>query len=64
MLPVVGGEDSVVHTLWEWLMDIQEGHIKWEGWGVPCMVANTEGPRASTISTPTPSPNNANIASQ
>jgi len=64
MLPVVGGEDSVAHMLWEQLMDIQEGRIEWEGWGVPCTVAGTEGPGASTISTPTPSPNNADIASQ
>jgi branched-chain amino acid aminotransferase len=35
-LPVVGGEGSVAQMLWEWLVDIQEGHIEWEGWGVPC----------------------------
>jgi branched-chain amino acid aminotransferase len=36
VLPVVGGEGSVAHALWERLVDIQEGRIEWEGWGVPC----------------------------
>jgi len=26
-LPIVGGEDSILHALWEQLMDIQEGHM-------------------------------------
>jgi hypothetical protein len=30
-LPVVGGEGSVAQALWEWLVDIQEGHVEWEG---------------------------------
>ena len=41
MLTIVGGEDSTPHALWEWLVDIQEGHVKWEGWGIPCAVADT-----------------------
>jgi len=44
MLPVVGGEDSILHTLWKCFVDVQEGQVKWEGWGMPCAVANTEGP--------------------
>jgi len=44
MLPVVGGEDSIPHTLWKHFVDVQEGCVKWEGWGVPCAVADTEGP--------------------
>jgi len=36
VLPVVGGEGSVAHALWERLVDIQEGRVEWEGWGVPC----------------------------
>ena len=51
ILTIVGGEDSTPHVLWEWLMDIQEGCIKWEGWGILCAVTNTA--RTSTISTPT-----------
>jgi branched-chain amino acid aminotransferase len=39
VLPVVGGEGSLAHALWERLVDIQEGRIEWEGWGVPCDVA-------------------------
>ena len=35
VLPVVGGKGSVAHALWERLVDIQEGRIEWEGWGVP-----------------------------
>jgi branched-chain amino acid aminotransferase len=35
-LPVVGGEGSVARALWERLVDIQEGRVEWEGWGVPC----------------------------
>jgi len=61
VLTVVGGEDSTPHALWEWLMDIQEGHVKWEGWGVPCAVADTA--QTPTISTPTPHPDNTNTAS-
>jgi len=44
VLPVVGGEDSILHALWERFVDVQEGRVEWEGWGVPCAVANTEGP--------------------
>lgn len=40
VLPVVGGEGSLAHALWERLVDIQEGRIEWEGWGVPCDVAD------------------------
>jgi branched-chain amino acid aminotransferase len=36
VLPVVGGEGSVAHALWELLVHIQEGCVEWEGWGVPC----------------------------
>jgi len=61
VLTVVGGEDSTPHALWERLMDIQEGRVEWEGWGVPCAVADTA--RTSTISTPTPCPDNTNTAS-
>jgi len=38
VLPVVGGEGSVAQALWERLVDIQEGRVEWEGWGVPCAV--------------------------
>ena len=31
VLPIVGGEDSIPHTPWEWLVDVQEGRIKKEG---------------------------------
>jgi len=44
VLPVVGGEDGIPHALWEHFVDVQEGRVKWEGWGVPCAVADTEGP--------------------
>jgi len=27
----VGGEDGIPHTPWEWLVDIQEGHVEKEG---------------------------------
>jgi branched-chain amino acid aminotransferase len=36
VLPVVGGEGSIAQALWERLVDIQEGRVEWEGWGVPC----------------------------
>ncbi|KAI0280449.1 branched-chain amino acid aminotransferase II [Russula brevipes] len=36
VLPVVGGTGSIAHALWERLVDIQEGRVEWEGWGVPC----------------------------
>jgi branched-chain amino acid aminotransferase len=36
VLPVVGGEGSVADALWERLVDIQEGRVEWEGWGIPC----------------------------
>ena len=36
VLPIVGGEGSVAQALWERLVDIQEGRVEWEGWGVPC----------------------------
>ena len=39
VLPVVGGEGSLAQALWERLVDIQEGRVEWEGWGVPCDVA-------------------------
>ena len=39
VLPVVGEEGSLAHALWERLVDIQEGRVEWEGWGVPCDVA-------------------------
>jgi len=44
VLPIVGGEDSILHVLWERFVDIQEGRVEWEGWGVLCTVADTEGP--------------------
>ena len=40
VLPVVGGEGSVAQALWERLVDIQEGRVEWEGWGVPCAVTD------------------------
>ena len=61
VLTVVGGEDSTPHALWERLMDIQEGRVEWEGWGVPCTVADTA--QTPTISTPTPCPDNTDTAS-
>jgi len=61
VLTVVGGEESTLHVLWERLVDIQEGRVKWEGWGVLCAVANTA--QMSTISTPTLHPNNTDTAS-
>jgi len=61
VLTVVGGEDSTPHVLWEQLVDIQEGRVKWEGWGIPCAVADTA--RTSTISTPTLRPDDTNTAS-
>jgi branched-chain amino acid aminotransferase len=36
LLPVVCGEGSIAHAVWERLVDIQEGHVEWEGWSVPC----------------------------
>jgi branched-chain amino acid aminotransferase len=36
VLPVVGVEGSIGQTLWERLVDIQEGRVEWEGWGVSC----------------------------
>jgi len=53
MLPIVGGEDGIPHALWKHFVDVQERWVKWEGWGMPCTVADTEGPWASTTSTPT-----------
>ena len=44
VLPVVGGEGSVAHALWERLVDIQEGRVEWDGWGVPCAVADADDP--------------------
>ena len=39
VLPVVGEEGSLTHALWERLVDIQEGRVEWEGWGVTCDTA-------------------------
>lgn len=36
VLPVVGGEGSLAQALWERLVDVQEGRVEWEGWGIPC----------------------------
>jgi len=36
VLPVVEEEGSLAQALWERLVDIQEGRVEWEGWGVPC----------------------------
>lgn len=36
VLPVVGEEGSLAQALWERLVDIQEGRVDWEGWGIPC----------------------------
>jgi len=44
ILPIVGREDGILHVLWECFVDVQEGHIKWEGWGMPYTVTDTEGP--------------------
>jgi branched-chain amino acid aminotransferase len=35
-LPPAGGPESLAQALWERLVDIQEGRVEWEGWGVPC----------------------------
>jgi branched-chain amino acid aminotransferase len=35
-LPPAGGPGSLAQALWERLVDIQEGRVEWEGWGVPC----------------------------
>jgi len=44
VLPVVGGEGSVAQALWERLVDIQEGRVEWEGWGVPCDETSLDDP--------------------
>jgi branched-chain amino acid aminotransferase len=36
VLPSAGGSGSFAQALWQRLVDIQEGRIEWEGWGVPC----------------------------
>ncbi|KAN0138843.1 branched-chain amino acid aminotransferase II [Lactarius tabidus] len=36
VLPSAGGSGSLAQALWQRLVDIQEGRIEWEGWGVPC----------------------------
>ncbi|KAI0247839.1 branched-chain amino acid aminotransferase II [Lactifluus subvellereus] len=41
-LPVVGGGGSLAQALWERLVDIQEGRVEWEGWGVPCKVSDDD----------------------
>jgi branched-chain amino acid aminotransferase len=41
VLPVVGEEGSLAQALWEQLVDIQEGRVEWEGWGVRCHDAAT-----------------------
>ncbi|KAI0297532.1 branched-chain amino acid aminotransferase II [Multifurca ochricompacta] len=39
-LPVVGGQGSLAQALWERLVDIQEGRVEWEGWGVTCTASD------------------------
>ena len=36
VLPSVSGSGSLAQALWQRLVDIQEGRVEWEGWGVPC----------------------------
>lgn len=36
VLPLAGGSGSLAQALWQRLVDIQEGRVEWEGWGVPC----------------------------
>ena len=36
VLPSAGGSGSLAQALWQRLVDIQEGRVEWEGWGVPC----------------------------
>ena len=37
VLPPAGGPGSLAQVLWERLVDIQEGRVEWEGWGVPSL---------------------------
>ena len=34
--PDPAGSASLAQALWQRLVDIQEGRVEWEGWGVPC----------------------------
>ncbi|KAN0138703.1 branched-chain amino acid aminotransferase II [Lactarius tabidus] len=36
VLPSAGRSGSLAQALWQRLVDIQEGRVEWEGWGVPC----------------------------
>ncbi|KAI0264978.1 branched-chain amino acid aminotransferase II [Gloeopeniophorella convolvens] len=47
VLPAPGGEGSLARALWERLVDIQEGRVEWQGWGVPCVVEDG-GPAAAS----------------
>lgn len=40
VLPPVGGPGSVAQAIRERLVDIQEGSVEWEGWGVPCRASD------------------------
>ena len=65
VLPI-GGEDSTPHALWKRLVVIQEGCVKWEGWGIPCAVTDTVSQqrqcRHHIPTLPTPRPDDANTA--
>ena len=67
MLPI-GGEDSTLHMLWEQLVVIQEGCVKWKGWGIPCAVADTASQqhqcRHHILMTPTLCPDITNTMSR
>ncbi|KAH9067019.1 branched-chain amino acid aminotransferase II [Lactarius deliciosus] len=36
VLPAAGEQGSLAQVLWKRLVDIQEGRVEWEGWGVTC----------------------------
>ncbi|KAI9452412.1 branched-chain amino acid aminotransferase II [Lactarius psammicola] len=36
VLPAAGEPGSLAQALWQRLVDIQEGRVEWEGWGVSC----------------------------
>ena len=36
VLPPVGGSGSLAQIIWQRLVDIQEGRVEWEGWGISC----------------------------
>ena len=36
VLPPAGGSGSLAQIIWQRLVDIQEGRVEWEGWGLSC----------------------------